>query len=52
METGERAEDTAKDIIKQFGLPPGYLVVAAIAEIIQKAMDDDFDDRMQDAEGS
>jgi len=51
MVTGERAEDAAAEIMKMVGRS-GYLITQAVAEIIQKAIDDDFDDRMQDAEGS
>ena len=52
MFIGERAEDAAKEIVKAFNLDPGFLVRAAIAEIVQRAMDDDYDERMQDTEGS
>ena len=51
MFVGERAEDAAKEIAALCG-QVGYLAKTAIAEIVQKAMDDDYDDRMADLAGS
>ncbi len=51
MITGERADDAAKEIAKMFEDEGGFLVVQAIAEIIQRAIDDDFADRVPEHEG-
>ena len=50
---GERGEDDAKEIIafvmKHITATP-FSMTISIAEIVQRAMDDDYDDRMQDGE--
>lgn len=51
MIVGDSAEDAAREIAKLIGVGD-FNTKIAIAEIIQRAMDDDFDTRMQDAEGS
>lgn len=51
MSVSERAEDAAKEIAALVKAS-GYSLHVAIAEIVQRAMDDYHDDIMQDAEGS
>ncbi len=48
----ERAEDAAKEILGALGCPLSFTNVQQVAGIIQRAMDDDYDDRLADAEGS
>ena len=47
----QRAEDAAKEVLERCGLR-GFALANDIAEIIQRAIDDEYDARMQDAEGS
>ncbi len=50
----ERAEDAAKEILEMLvpGSSRSFTNVQQVAGIIQRAMDDDYDDRLADAEGS
>ncbi len=51
--TGERAEDAAKEIMSWLApLKLPFTFQQGVAELIQRAIDDAIEDRMQDADPS
>lgn len=53
MTVSEKAELAAKQIVKEYiDRSAHFMLVHAIAEIVQQAMEDYYDERMQDREGS